>query len=459
MKPIVAIVGRPNVGKSTLFNRIVGKKRAVVESFSGLTRDRLYGEAAWGDKNFLIVDTGGFQPAYDIDEAHPDRFSGTSRIGTPGFQKEIVQNIIKQALIAVKESDVIIMLMDAETGLMPSDVELINTLRKYSKKIFYVVNKIDGPKKEKSLYDFYPLGVTLFPVSALNGYGFDEFMDSIMKVLPESTEEPDEYPKIAILGRPNVGKSTLVNSLLGKERMIVSPVPGTTRDAVNSMCRYQKKKYLIIDTAGIRKKGKMAKTFEKYSFIKTLRNIESCDVALILIDSVDGVVEMDQKIANLVCDAGKGVIILLNKWDLTDKSPGFFEKLQGELKHKLWFMHYAPVLTISALSRQRITKLFPLVDEIITERSKKISTHELNIFLRESLLMQPPPLYKNKKVKLYYITQVGVNPPRFVLFTSRTEGIKPEYIRFLEKQLRERFSFKGTPVRFHIRQKTKQEQR
>ncbi|MCK5512752.1 MAG: ribosome biogenesis GTPase Der, partial [Thermodesulfovibrionia bacterium] len=268
-----------------------------------------------------------------------------------------------------------------------------------------------------------------------------------------------EYPKIAILGRPNVGKSTLVNSLLGKERMIVSPVPGTTRDAVNSVCRYRKKEYLIIDTAGIRKKGKMAKTFERYSFIKTLRNIESCDVALILIDSLDGVVEMDQKIANLVCDAGKGVIILFNKWDLTDKSQRFFKKLQDECKHEFWFMHYAPILTISALSRQRITKIFPLVDEIIAESSKKISTQELNTFLRESLSMQPPPLYKGRKVRLSYIAQVGIKPPRFVIFTNRREGIKPEYIRFLENRLREKFSFRGMPVRFYIRQKIKQGQR
>lgn len=432
MKPVIAIVGRPNVGKSTLFNRMIGKKIAVVKDTPGLTRDRIYGDAEWEGKTFLVVDTGGFQS-----EAEED----------------IVREVKKQAVAAIKESDVILMLMDAESGLMPADTELSNTLRKYNKKIFYAVNKIDGPKKEKLLYEFYPLGVDLFPVSALNGYGLDDLMDSISALMPQEKEEKAEYPKIAVVGRPNVGKSTLVNSLLGEERMIVSPVPGTTRDAVDSICKYYTKKYIIIDTAGIRKKGKMAKTFEKYSFMRTVRNIESCDVALILFDAVEGVVEMDQKIANLVYDAGKGAIILFNKWDLTEKTAQFLKKLQSELQYKLWFMRYAPILTISALNRQRVTKLFPVVDEIISESAKKITTHELNDFLRESLSMQQPPMYKGREVKLYYITQAGVKPPCFIIFTNRKEGITPEYIRFLEKQLRERFVFKGVPVRFLIRQR------
>ncbi len=432
MKPVIVIVGRPNVGKSTLFNRMIGKKIAVVKDTPGLTRDRIYGDAEWEGKTFLVVDTGGFQS-----EAEED----------------IVREVKKQAVAAIKESDVILMLMDAESGLMPADTELSNTLRKYNKKIFYAVNKIDGPKKEKFLYEFYPLGVDLFPVSALNGYGLDDLMDSISAVMPQEKQEKVEYPKIAVVGRPNVGKSTLINSLLGEERMIVSPVPGTTRDAVDSICKYYTKKYTIIDTAGIRKKGKMAKTFEKYSFMRTVRNIESCDVALILFDAVEGVVEMDQKIANLVYDAGKGAIILFNKWDLTEKTAQFLKKLQHELQYKLWFMRYAPILTISALNRQRVTKLFPVVDEIISESAKKISTHELNDFLSESLSMQQPPMYKGREVKLYYITQAGVKPPCFIIFTNKKEGITPEYIRFLEKQLRERFPFKGVPVRFLIRQR------
>ncbi len=435
MKPIVAIVGRPNVGKSTLFNRMVGKKIALVEKIPGLTRDRIYGDAEWDHKTFLVVDTGGFQPEPEED---------------------IIKEVKKQAVAAIEEADVLLMLMDVESGLMPSDLELSNILRRYNKKIFYAVNKIDGPKKEKTLYEFYPLGVDLFPVSALNGYGFDDLMDSISDVMPQEKKEEGEkieYPRIAIVGRPNVGKSTLVNSLLGKERMIVSPAPGTTRDAVDSLCRYYKKQYIIVDTAGIRKKGQMAKTFERYSFLRTLKNIESCDVALILLDAAEGVVDMDQKIASLVHDAGKGALILFNKWDLTEKNLKFQKKLQLELQHKLWFMHYAPVLTISALNRQRVTKLFPLIDEAIAEGAKKIGTHDLNNFLRESLSMQQPPLYKGREVKLYYITQVGINPPCFIIFTNKTEGIKPEYIRFLEKRLREKFVFKGVPVRFIARKR------
>ncbi|MEE8330104.1 MAG: ribosome biogenesis GTPase Der [Thermodesulfovibrionia bacterium] len=433
-KPIIAIVGRPNVGKSTLFNRIIGKKIAVVEDIPGLTRDRLYGEAGWDGKYFLVVDTGGFQSI-------PIEY--------------IVKEVKKQAIIAVEEADIVLMLMDAESGLMSSDIELSDTLRKYNKKIFYVVNKIDGTKKEKALYDFFSLGTDLFPVSALSGYGFDELMDSITAVIPVGTEDADVgFPKIAIVGRPNVGKSTFVNSLLGKERMIVSPVPGTTRDSIDSVCTYYGKKYLIVDTAGIRKKGKMAMTFERYSFIRTLKNIQNCDVALILIDAVDGVVEMDQKIAALVYEAGKGCIVLFNKWDLVDKSSLSMKEVESRIYRKFWFMQYAPVLTMSALSKQRITRIFPLIDSIISEASRKISTHELNNFLKKSLSIQQPPSYRGRQVKLSYITQIGIKPPSFIIFTNKSRLIKQGYIRFLERQLRKSFSFTGVPIRLYIRQKT-----
>lgn len=432
-KPVVAIVGRPNVGKSTLFNRIVGKRRAVIEDIPGVTRDRLYEDAQWEDKSFIIIDTGGFQPEPDED---------------------IIREVKKQAFIAVEESDIIILMMDAESGLMPSDIELINTLRKYDKKIFYTVNKIDSSKKEKSLlYDFYSLGVDIFPISALNGYGYENLMESISPLLPTGEKEVSEYPQIAIVGRPNVGKSTLVNSLLGKERMIVSSIPGTTRDSVDSICSYYKRRYGIVDTAGIRKKSKMAKTIERYSFIRTLRNIENCDVALLVLDAVDGVVELDQKIAGLVYTAGKGAVILLNKWDIVDKTSLSLKKIEEEIYQKLWFMRYTPIITISALSRQRVTKLFPLVDEIITEGSKRVSTHKLNLFLRKALSVKEPPMVKGRRVKIYYITQVKTNPPGFVIFTNKKEGIKAPYIKFLEGRLRASFSFKGVPVRFYVKQK------
>lgn len=432
-KPIVAIVGRPNVGKSTLFNRIVGKRRAVVEDLPGITRDRLYEEVAWNDKAFLIVDTGGFQTESDED---------------------IIRQVKKQALVAVEEADIIILLMDAESGLMPSDIELTDLLRRYNKKVFYVVNKIDGPKKEtKLLYDFCQLGVDLLPISALKGYGFDVLKDNISDLLPEGKGEASEFPKISIVGRPNVGKSTLVNSLLGSERMIVSSVPGTTRDAVDSVCSYYKKKYIIVDTAGIRKKGKMAKSVEQYSFLGTVRNIQDCDVAIIVLNAEEGVVEMDQRIAGYVYEAGKGAIILFNKWDTVDKDEVSINEVEEKIYRKLWFMPYAPILTISAISKQRVTKVFAMIDKVIAEGSKRITTHELNLFLKDALKAKSPPIFQGKRVKIYYITQARTDPPGFVLFTNRKEGISSQYLAFLEHKLRDRFSFKGVPVRFFVRQR------
>ncbi|MBI4687095.1 MAG: ribosome biogenesis GTPase Der [Nitrospirae bacterium] len=340
-KPIIAIVGRPNVGKSTLFNRIVGQRIAVVAETPGVTRDRLYREAQWEDKRFLLVDTGGFQAE---------------------TEEDIVKEIKRQALIAIEEADIVLMLMDAQSGLTPMDTELNNALRRHNKKIVYAVNKIDGPKKEAALSEFYALGVDLFPVSAVSAYGFDELMESMTKDIPLSEETVAEYPKIAIVGRPNAGKSTLVNSLLGKERMIVSPVAGTTRDAVDSICTYHKKKYILIDTAGIRKKGKMAKTIERFSFLRTVENLDRCDVAVIVLDASEGIVELDQKIANLIYEAHKGAIILFNKWDVVEKNTETLKALEISIRHKLWFMHYAPIMAISALSRQRVTKIFPMID-------------------------------------------------------------------------------------------------
>lgn len=431
-KPIVAIVGRANVGKSTLFNKMIGKRSAVIEDFPGITRDRLYGDAVWEDKHFLVVDTGGF--LHEPDE-------------------EIYREVKNQVIAAVEEADLIIMLMDVESGVMPLDAELIDSLRKYSKSIFYAVNKVDGPKKEKAIYDFYSLGVDLHPLSALNGYGYEDLMEKVIEQFPEGEEGGSEYPKIAIVGRPNVGKSTLVNSLLSKERMIVSSIAGTTRDAVDSVCSYYKKEYTLVDTAGIRRKGKMAQTIERYSFLRTLRNIEECDIALIVLDASDGVVELDQKIAGYVHSAGKGAVILLNKWDLVDKEKFDLKDVQKDVYKKLWFMRYAPVLSISALNKKRVTKLFPLVDKIIAESARRVTTHQLNLFLRKAFSIKEPPLYRNRRVKIYYITQVKTNPPSFLIFTNKKEGIKEQYIRFLEKQLRAEFVFEGVPVEFFVRQR------
>ncbi len=432
-KPIVAIIGRPNVGKSTLFNRMTGKRHAVIEDFPGITRDRLYGEARWEDRVFDVVDTGGF--LHDPEE-------------------EFVKEVIKQILIAVDEAEIIIMMMDAESGVLPLDLELIDRLRKYGKRVLYGVNKIDGPKKEKALLvDFFSLGVDLFPFSALNGYGYEHLMETITRGMSEGEEEKREHPRIAIVGRPNVGKSTLVNSLLSKERMIVSSTPGTTRDAVDSVCSYYRKKYTIVDTAGIRRKGKMAKTVERYSFLRTIRNVENCDVALIVLDASEGIVELDQKIAGFVASAKKGAIIILNKWDLVTKDSATADDLKRIVYDRLWFMKHVPVLTISALSKKRSTKIFPLIDRVLEECEKRISTHELNLFLRNAVSAKEPPLYRRKKVKIYYISQVKTSPPGFIIFTNKKEGIKPQYIKYLEHRLRDRFVFEGAPVDFYIRQR------
>lgn len=439
-KAIVAIVGRPNVGKSTLFNRIIKKRRAIIEDYPGITRDRLYGEAVWEDKVFLAVDTGGFK----------NEFGGSGAKDRDEFAEEVT----KQVFFAVEEADLVLLVLDGESGILPADIELIDNLRKYGKKVFYAVNKIDGQNKEKKLLvDFYSLGVDLFPISALNGYGYEELMDSITALLPEGEEEKSEYPKIAIVGRPNVGKSTLVNSLLSKERMIVSSIPGTTRDAVDSVCSYYSKKYIIVDTAGIRAKGKMSKTIERYSFIRTLRNIEESSVALIVLDASEGVVELDQKIAGAVIAAKKGAVIIYNKWDLVEKDSLSVKEAEEQIYEKLWFMRHVPILTISALSKQRMTKVFPLVDKIIAEDSKRISTHNLNNFLRKVISRQEPPMYRGRNVKIYYITQVKTNPPGFTIFTNQKDGIKEQYIRFLEKQLREQFKFEGVPIEIYVRQR------
>ncbi|MBI4826238.1 MAG: ribosome biogenesis GTPase Der [Nitrospirae bacterium] len=431
-KPIVAIVGRPNVGKSTLFNKMVGKRRAVIEDIPGITRDRLYDEAKYDDKRFIVIDTGGI---------HPDP------------HKDMDSEVREQALVAVEEADILIMMMDAESGLLSADMELINLLRRYSKKTFYAVNKIDGINKEKSLLtDFYAAGIDIFPVSALNGYGYHDFMEKVTELIPDFDEEESEYPRISILGRPNVGKSTLVNSLLGKKRMIVSDVPGTTRDAVDSICSYYKKNYVLVDTAGIRRKGKMAETFEKYSFMRTVRNVENCDVVLMVLDASEGVVELDLKIAGLIYESGRGAIILLNKWDLVDKEEMSLKKMEAEIYQKLWFMRHVPILTVSALSRQRVTNLFSLVDEVIAESAKRISTHQLNLFIKKVTSLKEPPMHGGKRVKIKYITQVKTKPPGFIIFTNNKEGMKPQYIRFIEKHMRDSFGFKGVPLSIFVRQ-------
>jgi GTP-binding protein len=434
-KPVVVIVGRPNVGKSTLFNRMTGTHSAIVEDTPGVTRDRNYLDAKWDDKVFMVVDTGGFYP-----DPPEDIFV---------LAKE-------QAIFAVEEGDIVIHLLDGKDGLTPADMELARLLRASGKKILWAANKIDAPTKEDRLYDFFRIGTEeLWPVSAATGHGYEEFMDRLGQLLPEYQEEVVEYPKIAVVGRPNVGKSTLVNALLGKKRMLVSPVAGTTRDSIDSVCTYHARKYLVIDTAGLRKKGRVGYSIERFALVRAVRSIERCDVALVVLDASEGITEQDIKIAGIVKEYGKGAIFLLNKWDLIEGPDEVFKQIIPELARKMWFSPYAPVITVSGLVRKRITKVFPVIDRIIDERNKRIPTGELNRFFRDFVGGMNLPMYRGKSVKLYYMTQVREEPPGFVIFCNFPEAVKEQHLRFIEKGLRDSFSFEGTPLKIYVRPRKK----
>jgi GTP-binding protein len=437
-KPIVAIVGRPNVGKSTLFNRMIRSQVAIVEDIPGVTRDRNYCEAEWEGKGFIVVDTGGFYPEPPED---------------------IFFHIREQAIFAIEEADIIIHLFDGKEGLIPSDMELARFLRTSGKKVLWVVNKIDGPTREERIHDFHAIGADeLLPLSAATGYGYDDFMDRLTSLLPSYVEEKIEYPKIAVVGRPNVGKSTLINTLLGKKRMIVSPVPGTTRDSIDSICTYYGRRYLFIDTAGLRKKSRIGYSIERFSMVRAIRSIERCDVALVVMDATEGIVEQDQRIAGIVGSYGKSAVLLFNKWDLIERPEEEFKRLGKEISRKFWFMQYAPLLTVSAMEKRRVTKVFLIIDEMIRERKKRIPTAELNKFFNESLSTMSLPAHKGKAVKLYYITQVKTEPPVFVIFANYPSVFTDAYIRYIEKCLREKFSFKGTPIRIYVRARKRGEQ-
>ena len=428
-KPTLVIVGRPNVGKSTLFNRIVGKRAAIVEDVPGVTRDRNYMDAAWEGKGFVAVDTGGFFTEHD---------------------DNIFTQIKEQALFAIDEADVIIHVLDAKDGLNPHDRDLAQLLRQSGKSVIWVANKVDSEKREESAYGFYELGIDeVMPISATTGYNYTELIDKVASLLPEYEDEYEEYPRVAIVGRPNVGKSTLINSILGKKKLLVSPIAGTTRDAIDTVCSYYKRKYTLIDTAGIHRKARHGYTIERFAMMRALKAIERCDVALIVIDASEGIVAEDQKIAGLVHEAGKSAIFVFNKWDLVTDHEKRLKELQTAIGRKMFFFSHAQVITTSGLEKKRITKLFPMIDDAMIERNKRIKTADLN---RVDLGLNLPS-HKGRNVKIYYLTQYASNPPAFTLFTNMPDAIKEHNIKHIESRLRALFSFAGSPIFIKVRKR------
>ncbi|SKA76130.1 GTP-binding protein [Clostridium sp. USBA 49] len=434
-KPIVAIVGRPNVGKSTLFNKIAGKRISIVEDTPGVTRDRVYAEADWLNYNFTIIDTGGIEPENeDI----------------------ILSQMRRQAQIAIDTANVIIFIVDGKEGLVAADYEVAQMLRKSKKPIVLVVNKIDSLKEEDNAYEFYNLGIgEPITISASQGLGLGDMLDKVVSYFPKDLddEKNNEYIKIAIVGRPNVGKSSLINKLLGEERVIVSDVPGTTRDAIDSVLETENGKFILIDTAGLRKKSKIKEEIERYSAIRTLAAIERADVCILVIDATEGVSEQDEKIIGYAHEQGKAIMIVVNKWDLIEKDNKTLNNYTKELKYKLSFIDYAPYVFISAKTGQRVQKVLEIAKQCFENFSKRIATGILNDVINRAVLMKEPPIVGFKRLKIYYVTQVETKPPTFVFFVNDPDALHFSYERYLLNQLRESFDFKGTAIKFIFRER------
>lgn len=435
-KPIVAIVGRPNVGKSQLFNRLAGKRLSIVEDTPGITRDRLYADAEWRGRQFQIVDTGGIEPS---------------------TENEILKFMRMQAEIAVNAADVIILITDLRTGVTAADEEVAAMLRRSHKPIVLAVNKCDTPGAEPpEFYEFYNLGLgEPFAISALHGYGTGDLLDACFDHFPEETgsEEDGQYIKVAVIGKPNVGKSSLINQILGENRVIVSNVAGTTRDTVDSQFENDKGKFLLIDTAGIRKRSKVDERVEKFSVMRSMMAIERSDVCVIMIDAQEGVTEQDTKVAGEAHNAGKACIIVVNKWDLVEKDGKTMEQYTKRVREGLAYMPYAPVLFLSALTGQRVPKLFDTINMVYEQNGRRIPTGQLNSLLAESIARVQPPTDKGRRLKIYYMTQSGIRPPTFVCFCNDARLFHFSYQRYLENQIREVYGLDGTPVRMIVRER------
>jgi GTP-binding protein len=442
-KILIALVGRPNVGKSTLFNRIVGRRMAVVSEVAGTTRDRLYADAEWGGAGFTLVDTGGIEL---IRGWHTEPLSQDS--------EQFLPLIRRQAAVAIQDADVIVQVVDGQSGVTAADREVADILRQSKKPVIVAANKLESTKLWESAYEFYELAVgEVFPVSALHGTGTGDLLDALVAAIPPADvdDEQDDSVKIAILGRPNVGKSTLLNTLLGEERAIVSPIAGTTRDATDTRLRWYGQEFTLIDTAGIRRRGKIDPGIEKYSVLRAIKALKRADVALLLLDAEEGSTAQDEHIAGMLADETAGVIILVNKWDLVVKDSFTLYEHEADIRQGLNFLPYAPLLFISAKSGQRVGKILPLVQEVNEFRHQRVPTATLNKFMRDAVATHPPPSKGGKRVKFLYATQPSVAPPTFVFFVNKPQWVHFGYRRYLENQLRELFPFSGTPVRFIFR--------
>ena len=439
-RPLVAIVGRPNVGKSMLFNRLVGQRLSIVEDTPGVTCDRLYAECEWCGRKFDIVDTGGIEPTTD---------------------SEILLFMREQAQIAINAADVIVLVTDIRTGVTAADKDVANMLLRSRKPVVLAVNKADSTGAEDpALYEFYSLGLgDPIAVSAIHGHGTGDLLDECVKYFPEAEDEDEEpdYVKVAVIGKPNVGKSSLINRILGEKRLIVSNIAGTTRDAVDTLFENENGKFMFIDTAGIRRKSKVDERIEKFSVMRAQLAIERADVCLIMIDARDGVTEQDTKIAGLAHEAGKASIIVVNKWDLVDKETGTMEKMRKDIMRDLSFMSYAPIVFISAMTGQRTDRLFELINFANDQSHMRITTGMLNNVLADAQARVQPPTDKGRRLKIYYMTQTGICPPNFVIFCNSRELFHFSYQRYIENQIRAVFGLEGTPIRIVIRQKGEKE--
>ncbi len=438
-KPIVAIVGRPNVGKSTLFNALAGENISIVKDTPGVTRDRIYAEVTWLTHHFTMIDTGGIEPdSSDI----------------------ILSQMREQAQIAIDTADVILFLVDVRQGLQDADSKVADMLRRSRKPVILVVNKVDSFQKFMGdVYEFYNLGIgDPVPVSAASRLGIGDMLDTVVSYFPEreGEEEEDDRPKIAIVGKPNVGKSSIVNKLTGKNRVIVSDIAGTTRDAIDTDIRFQGKEYIFIDTAGLRRKNKIKEELERYSIIRTVTAVERADVVVVVIDAVEGVTEQDAKIAGIAHERGKGVIIAVNKWDAIEKNDKTIYEFTRRVREVLSFMAYAEILFISAETGQRLSKLFEMIDMVMENQTLRIQTGVLNEIITEAVALQQPPSDRGRRLKIFYVTQVSVKPPTFVVFVNDKELMHFSYTRYLENKIRDTFGFRGTSLKFIIRERKEQ---